>query len=209
MYINCKYKVQGSFLHTTSVYIYRYIQIVYMHALYFEFVHSMCIVLSIYIYIYIHNAVYVYTVFTRNMPMGCCVETLVESNKMLPNPLVLIALSEWAATGCPSAPILFMEEIPSPTTWDVQNLVNNGIKSYQPQLDSRISSINSTYVYDPKLFSKIAQKQTTTKTASSPRKKTAKISWEMQKFNYCLDGLRGLSPLKLQTNQPKQEDLRP
>ena len=59
-------------------------------------------------------------------------------------------------------------------------------------------------------FGKIARKQTTTKTANSPLKITAKISWEMQKINWHrLDGLRGISPLKilkLQTNQPKQED---
>ena len=48
--------------------------------------------------IHIHNTVYLYTVFTRSRPMECCVGTLAESNKMLPNPLFFIAFSEWAAT---------------------------------------------------------------------------------------------------------------
>ena len=34
--------------------------------------------------------------------------------------------------------ILLMEEIPSPTTWDVKNLTNNGI-NYSPQLVGRTS----------------------------------------------------------------------
>ena len=73
-----------------------YIHIFIIRYIYFEYVDGMCMYFQ-YIYI-IQYIIYLYTVFTRSRPMECCVGTLAESNKMLPNRLIFIALSEWAAT---------------------------------------------------------------------------------------------------------------